>query len=221
MTYDQQSYVNQQPPDCLNILTPDQMGYNAIADGSNLKMSWDVVSLILARAVNKGVFPMNKLVKAKSGFFSEKFTVNGVVYTKTTLIDGAYPYMDPIICFQPNLASSVPTSAPSSFAYYTQVQVAQNIAGVSSTLASSVKGRAALLYAISTSVGANPNDCNIIQITSIAAAVATSRKERARWLTAASATGTCQVAYTVAVKQVSTPVDTATLAPSPSTHAPS
>ena len=210
MTYDQQSYASNQ--DCMHILSPDQMGYNAVADGSNLRLSWDVVSLILARAVNKGVFPLAKLVKAKSGFFSSQFTVNGVVYTKTTLIDGAYPYMDPIICFTPNLASTAPTVAPTSFAYFTQVQVSQTIAGVSASLAASAKGRAALLYAISTSVGANPSDCNIIQITPVASVAASSRRQRARGLVATTtATGNCQVAYTVAVKQVSSLVFTATL----------
>ena len=199
MVYDQQSYTNS--PDCSHILTPDQIGYNAVADGANLRLAWDVVSLILARAVNKGVFPLAKLVKAKSGFSSSQFTVNGVVYTKTTLIDGAYPYMDPIICFQPNLASTAPTSEPTSFAYFTQVQVSQTIAGVSVTLAASAKGRAALLYAISTSVGANPSDCNIIQITAVATVPATRRRDRVRELLATT-TGNCQVAYTVAVKQV-------------------
>ena len=139
LKYDYMSYTKN--PNCLTVLDPDQIGYNAIADGSNLHLSWDVTSLILARAVNKGIFSMEKLVNAKSGFFSEKFTVNGVVYTKTTKIDPAYPNMNPIICFQPNLVSSVPTAAPTSFAYVAEVGVSQVILGVSLAVASSSGGK--------------------------------------------------------------------------------
>ena len=139
LKYDYMSYTKN--PNCLTVLDPDQIGYNAIADGSNLHLSWDVTSLILARAVNKGIVSMEKLVNAKSGFFSEKFTVNGVVYTKTTKIDPAYPNMNPIICFQPNLVSSVPTAAPTSFAYVAEVGVSQVILGVSLAVASSSGGK--------------------------------------------------------------------------------
>ena len=149
---------------CDDIFAPTDLGYNAVADGPFVRINWDVVSLTLARAVNKGVFPMSKLVKAKSGFSSEQFTVNGVVYTKTTLIDDAFPNMQPIICFEPNLASVAPTAAPTSFAYYTQVEVVQNIAGVSLAVATSAAGQAAITAAIAAGAGAQAADVKIVII---------------------------------------------------------
>ena len=139
LKYDYQSYTKNDK--CFTVLDPSQIGYNAVADGSNLRLSWDVTSLILARAVNKGIFSMDKLVNAKSGFYSSQFTVNGVVYTKTTKIDQAYPNMNPIICFQPNLASSAPSVAPTPFAYVAEVAVSQTILGVSLAVASSSGGK--------------------------------------------------------------------------------
>ena len=70
-----------------------------------------------------GVIEMSRLVKAKSGFSSSQFTVNGVVYTQSTLVDSAYPNMEPIICFKANLASFAPSAAPTGFAIMTQVRV--------------------------------------------------------------------------------------------------
>ena len=40
---------------CKGILNPIDMGYDKIANGDNLSLNWDGVSLTLARAVNKGV----------------------------------------------------------------------------------------------------------------------------------------------------------------------
>jgi hypothetical protein len=40
---------------CYTILKPDDIGYDAMANGDDLSLNWDGVSLILARAVNKGV----------------------------------------------------------------------------------------------------------------------------------------------------------------------
>ena len=108
---------------------------------------------------------MSRLVKAKSGFSSSQFVVEGVAYTQTTLVDSAFPGMEPIICFKANLVSSAPSAAPTGISLMTQVQVNQAITGVSYTVANSALGRAALTYAIQTSSGAaSPNDITIIGI---------------------------------------------------------
>ena len=144
LKYDYLSYTKNDK--CFTVLDPNQIGYNAVADGSNLRLSWDITSLILARAVNKGIFSMDKLVNARSGFSSSQFTVNGVVYTKTTKIDSAYPNMNPIICFQPNLASTAPTVSPTPFAYVAEVAISQTILGISVTVASTKGGKTGKVY---------------------------------------------------------------------------
>ena len=50
---------------CDDIFAPTDLGYDAVADGPFVRINWDIVSLTLARAVNKGVFPLNKLVKVR------------------------------------------------------------------------------------------------------------------------------------------------------------
>ena len=119
MTYSHTSY--QDSDYCKTILKDSDVGYNAIANGDNLMLSWDGVSLLMARAVNKGVISMNDLITAKSGLPSQQFTVDGVVYTTTNRIDSRYTDMAPIICFKPNLVSTSPSMAPTPFSTTTKV----------------------------------------------------------------------------------------------------
>ena len=122
MTYSHYEFYEGENRDyCKTILKDTDVGYNAIANGDNMVLSWDGVSLLMARAVNKGVISMNDLVTAKSGLPSQQFTVDGVVYTTTNRIDSRYTDMAPIICFKPNLVSTAPSMAPTPFSTTTKV----------------------------------------------------------------------------------------------------
>ena len=65
MSYSHNSFGTSE--NCKSILLDTDVGYNAIANGDDLSLEWDGTSLLLARAVNKGVIPMSQLVTAKSG----------------------------------------------------------------------------------------------------------------------------------------------------------
>ena len=121
MTYSHKDYSASEY--CATILLDSDVGYNAIANGDDMVLSWDGVSLLMARAVNKGVISMSNLITAKSGLPSQQFTVDGVVYTTTNRIDSRYTEMAPIICFKPNLVSTAPSMAPTPFSTTTKVGI--------------------------------------------------------------------------------------------------
>ena len=107
--------------DCKKILLPTDVGYDSVSNGDKFAIEWDGVSMIMARAVNKGVIAMDNLVAAKSGLNTQHYVVNGVLYTATNRFDDRYPDMQPIVCFKPNLASFAPSAAPSPFVLTTKV----------------------------------------------------------------------------------------------------
>ena len=65
MAYSHDSFSKSE--NCKTILLDTDIGYNAIANGNVMSLEWDGVSLLLARAVNKGVISMSQLITAKSG----------------------------------------------------------------------------------------------------------------------------------------------------------
>mgnify|MGYP003386036294 CR=1 FL=1 len=96
---------------CNETVHAGYLGYLPHRSGPNIKLKFDMHTLMLAYSINVGILPFTVLTSiADPEHESRTFSHNGDVYSMAIGIEGKYPGMEPVYCLSPLSRAGTPAS---------------------------------------------------------------------------------------------------------------